>query len=89
VVVYKVDRLTCSLADFAKLVELFDQYEVLRAFATRAPGHSRCPAWMLIAPQLHNMLLPACWFSAAKRGQDSLPRSARAPRRTQRSPKLP
>ena len=28
VVVYKVDRLTRSLADFAKLVELFDQYEV-------------------------------------------------------------
>src|SRR5664279_5205392 len=26
VVVYKVDRLTRSLADFAKLVELFDQY---------------------------------------------------------------
>jgi DNA invertase Pin-like site-specific DNA recombinase len=28
VVVYKVDRLTRSLADFAKLVELFDKYEV-------------------------------------------------------------
>jgi len=28
VVVYKVDRLTRSLADFAKLVELFDQYAV-------------------------------------------------------------
>src|SRR5450631_4492117 len=28
VVVYKVDRLTRSLADFAKLVELFDQYVV-------------------------------------------------------------
>jgi site-specific DNA recombinase len=28
VVVYKVDRLTRSLADFAKLVELFDQYSV-------------------------------------------------------------
>ena len=28
VVVYKVDRLTRSLADFAKLVELFDQYGV-------------------------------------------------------------
>src|ERR687894_2146772 len=28
VVVYKVDRLTRSLADFAKLVELFDQQEV-------------------------------------------------------------
>jgi DNA invertase Pin-like site-specific DNA recombinase len=28
IVVYKVDRLTRSLADFAKLVELFDQYAV-------------------------------------------------------------
>ena len=28
IVVYKVDRLTRSLADFAKLVELFDQYGV-------------------------------------------------------------
>src|SRR6516162_1215090 len=28
IVVYKVDRLTRSLADFAKLVELFDQYNV-------------------------------------------------------------
>src|ERR1700716_647141 len=28
VVVYKVDRLTRSLADFAKLVELFDQFGV-------------------------------------------------------------
>jgi len=28
VVVYKVDRLTRALADFAKLVELFDQYAV-------------------------------------------------------------
>ena len=28
IVVYKVDRLTRSLADFAKLVELFDAYKV-------------------------------------------------------------
>src|SRR5882757_8077121 len=28
IVVYKVDRLTRSLADFAKLVELFDQHKV-------------------------------------------------------------
>jgi DNA invertase Pin-like site-specific DNA recombinase len=26
VAVYKVDRLTCSLADFAKMVELFDAH---------------------------------------------------------------
>ena len=28
VVVYKIDRLTRSLADFARLVELFDQHQV-------------------------------------------------------------
>ena len=28
IVVYKVDRLTRSLADFAKLVELFDKHGV-------------------------------------------------------------
>ena len=28
VVVYKVDRLTRSLADFAKMIELFDKYKV-------------------------------------------------------------
>ncbi len=28
IVVYKVDRLTRSLADFAKLVELFDKHSV-------------------------------------------------------------
>ena len=28
IVVYKVDRLTRSLADFAKLVELFDKHNV-------------------------------------------------------------
>jgi site-specific DNA recombinase len=28
IVVYKVDRLTRSLADFAKLVELFDEHNV-------------------------------------------------------------
>jgi site-specific DNA recombinase len=28
IVVYKVDRLTRSLADFAKLIELFDEHSV-------------------------------------------------------------
>src|SRR2546425_4670426 len=36
IVVYKVDRLTRSLADFAKLVELFDQHEVSFVSVTRA-----------------------------------------------------
>ena len=40
VVVYKVDRLTRSLADFAKLVELFDQHGV----SFRARVHIRAQA---------------------------------------------
>src|SRR5690349_21022575 len=36
VVVYKVDRLTRSLADFAKLVELFDQHAVSFVSVTQA-----------------------------------------------------
>ena len=36
VVVYKVDRLTCSLADFAKLVELFDAHQVSFVSVTQA-----------------------------------------------------
>ena len=36
VVVYKVDRLTRSLADFAKLVELFDQHGVSFVSVTQA-----------------------------------------------------
>src|SRR5712672_1357409 len=35
IVVYKVDRLTRSLADFAKLVELFDQQNVLFVSVTQ------------------------------------------------------
>jgi DNA invertase Pin-like site-specific DNA recombinase len=40
IVVYKVDRLTRSLADFAKLVELFDQHSV----SCRSPSPSIPPA---------------------------------------------
>src|SRR5947208_13652168 len=36
VVVYKVDRLTRSLTDFAKLVELFDQHQVSFVFVTQS-----------------------------------------------------
>jgi DNA invertase Pin-like site-specific DNA recombinase len=36
-VVYKVDRLTRSLADFAKLVELFDHYGVSFVSIMNAP----------------------------------------------------
>jgi DNA invertase Pin-like site-specific DNA recombinase len=43
VVVYKVDRLTRSLADFAKLVELFDQHG-FRSSRSRSPS-TPPPAW--------------------------------------------
>ena len=36
IVVYKVDRLTRSLADFAKLVELFDDHKVSFVSVTQA-----------------------------------------------------
>ena len=45
-VVYKVDRLTRSLADFAKLVELFDAHgvsfvSVTQQFPCSTPGAQR------------------------------------------------
>jgi site-specific DNA recombinase len=40
IVVYKVDRLTRSLADFAKLVELFDQHAVSFVSVTHLPSSS-------------------------------------------------
>ncbi len=43
VVVYKVDRLTRSLADFAKLVELFDQHAV--SFVSVTQSFNTTTAW--------------------------------------------
>ena len=44
IVVYKVDRLTRSLADFAKLVELFDEHEVSFVSVTQSRS-TPPPAW--------------------------------------------
>ena len=52
VVVYKVDRLTRNLADFAKLIELFDKHEVSFVSVTPTIQHNKlngkinteCPA---------------------------------------------
>jgi site-specific DNA recombinase len=44
IVVYKVDRLTRSLADFAKLVEAFDARRASRSFPSRSRS-TRRPAW--------------------------------------------
>ncbi len=41
VVVYKVDRLTRSLADFAKLIELFDGHSRLVSSRSRSPSTRR------------------------------------------------
>ncbi len=43
VVVYKVDRLTRSLADFAKLVEIFDRHKV--SFVSITRPSIRPPVW--------------------------------------------
>jgi site-specific DNA recombinase len=43
IVVYKVDRLTRSLADFAKLVELFDQHGV--SFVSVTSSSIPRPRW--------------------------------------------
>jgi site-specific DNA recombinase len=43
IVVYKVDRLTRSLADFAKLVELFDEHSV--SFVSVTSSSTPPPRW--------------------------------------------
>jgi hypothetical protein len=50
-VVYKVDRLTRSLADFAKLVELENQASGGRAFPR--PRHAARGRWAARAPIIH------------------------------------
>jgi Resolvase, N terminal domain len=49
VVVYKVDRLTRSLADFAKLVEMFDEYGVSFVSITQ------CLSRILMQPTIANI----------------------------------
>ena len=44
VVVYKVDRLTRSLSDFAKLVELFDEHGV--SFVSGPRPSTPRPVWV-------------------------------------------
>src|SRR3954469_15962194 len=47
IVVYKVDRLTRSLTDFAKLVELFDQYGVSFVSITQSFNQSKADTGIL------------------------------------------
>jgi site-specific DNA recombinase len=52
IVVYKVDRLTRSLADFAKLVELFDAHGV--SFVSVTQQFNTTPLWRTLMLQLNH-----------------------------------
>ena len=55
VLVYKVDRLTCSLADFAKMVEVFDGHGV--SFVTVTQWFNTTTS--MGQPHARRQLLPA------------------------------
>jgi hypothetical protein len=69
IVVYKVDRLTRSLADFAKLVELFDEHNVSFVSAGRS-------VWPPEKPPSSYLLLMA---DLRKQGMFARPRSSVQP----------
>src|SRR5580700_9572053 len=48
IVVYKVDRLTRSLADFAKLVETFDEHEVSFVSVTQSFNTTSSMGWLTL-----------------------------------------
>jgi site-specific DNA recombinase len=52
IVVYKVDRLTRSLADFAKLVELFDKHGVSFVSVTQQFNTTTSMGRLTLAPSL-------------------------------------
>src|SRR5712671_3049313 len=73
IVVYKVDRLTRSLADFAKLVELFDQHSVSFVSITQSFNTTTSMGRLTL-----NVLLSCARSSASGSGTRLRPRSARA-----------
>ena len=77
IVVYKVDRLTRSLADFAKLVELFDAHQVSFVSVTQAFNTTTSMGRLTL-----NVLLPSPSSSARSlasgSGTRSPPRRGRA-----------
>jgi site-specific DNA recombinase len=76
VVVYKVDRLTRSLADFAKLVELFDQHGVSFVSVTQAFNTTNSMGRLTL-----NVLLSFAQFErevTAERIRDKIAASKRA-----------
>ena len=64
IVVYKVDRLTRSLADFAKLVELFDEHDVSFISVTQAFNTTTSMGWLTL-----NMLLSFAQFEREITGE--------------------
>jgi site-specific DNA recombinase len=60
VVVYNVDRLTQSLADFAKLVELFDEHRVSFVSVTQAFNTTTSMGRILKTERAHATTLTLC-----------------------------
>ena len=56
IVVYKVDRLTRSLADFAKLVELFDEFDV--SFVSVTQSFNTTSSMGRLTPERFALLRP-------------------------------
>ena len=76
VVVYKVDRLTRSLADFAKIVEVFDAQGV--SFVSVTQAFKRRPAWVA---SRSTCCCPSPSSSARSRESESATRSPRPRKR--------
>ena len=64
IVVYKVDRLTRSLADFAKLVELFDEHQVSFVSVTQAFNTTTSMGRLTL-----NVLLSFAQFHSARKAR--------------------
>ncbi|GLS42566.1 recombinase family protein [Methylobacterium brachythecii] len=64
IVVYKVDRLTRALADFAKLVELFDEHDVSFVSVTQAFNTTSCMGRLTL-----NVLLSFAQFERELTGE--------------------
>src|SRR5258707_4261793 len=77
IVVYKVDRLTRSLADFAKLVELFDQHSVSFVSITQSFNTTTSMGRLTLNVLCH-LRSSSARSSASGSGTRLRPRSARA-----------
>ena len=84
VVVYKVDRLTRSLADFAKLVELFDQFGVSFVSITQSFNTTTSMGRLTL-----NVLLSFAQFEREVIGERVRDKIAASKLRTRLQPKFP